>query len=328
MKYSFSQAKQKLASYAGAYESLDLDDAVNTAMEELSKSEIWNQQTQLASLTSYNEFFAIPQEWNHIIRAAINNTPVSIHRTDYEFLFSGPGNLDAVPAGYAPINGLQMLGTHFPTMYAPDRGVTLTAFSTEVPEGALIVRGKDANGDLVSVNVPINEWAGPTDIDNQDAAAVEATTLELYDITSVTMPQDVTKYVSLYGVSGDEFFFLSRMHPSIRIPEFTRYRLPGFCDTEGTSYDILCEVSRRFMPLVDDDDVVPFDSLFPIQYMMKSFQYLGSDEIEAGTKYHALAVQMLQAREAHDDTHQGLTVENPLYELTPGYASDYLYDNI
>jgi len=322
MKYTFSQAKQKLAPHAGAYGALDLNNAINVAMEELSKSEVWNQQTQLVTLTSVNEYFAIPQEYNLILRAAVNNVPVSLHRTDYEFLHSGPGNLDAVPAGYAPLNGIQALGTTFPTMYAPTGGMTLVAFSTEDPDGVLLVRGKDTNGDFISAEVPINSWTGPTDIDTQDVDEVTATTQTFYEITSVVMPQDSTAYITIYGIADDAFNFLSRMHPSIRVPEFTRYRLPGFSSDDDASYEILCEVERRFIPIVDDDDVVPFDSLFPVQYMMKSFQYFDSNEIDAGTKYHTLAMQMLQKREAHDDQFQGLVVENPLYALSPGHMSN------
>lgn len=328
MKYTFSQAKQKLSVYADAYSALDIDDAINVAMEELSKSAVWSQQTQLVKLTTVNEYFSIPQDFDHILRAAVNNTPVSIRRSDYEFINSGPGDLDQIPAGYAPLYGIQVLGTSFPTMYAPDRGMTLAAFSTESPSGYLTVRGKDVNGDLISENVPFNAWTGPSAIDDQDADTVLKTTSEFYEITSVVMPQDASAYVSLFGIADGEFYFLSRMHPQIRVPEFARYRMAGFSDEDDASYELLCEVNRRFMPLSDDDDVVPFDSLLPVQYMMKSMQYFSSNEIEAGTKYHTLAMQMMTKREDQSAHHQGITIENPLYSLTPGYASEGLYYNI
>lgn len=328
MKYTFSQAKQKLAPYAGAYAAMDLGDAINVAMEELSKSEVWNQQTQLATFTTVNEYFSIPQEFDHIIRAAVNNTPVSIRRTDYEFLHGGPGNLDSIPAGFAPANGLQVLGNSFPTMYAPDRGMALAAFSTSVPSGYLTVRGNDANGDVITASVPVNVWGAPSEITSIGPDTVSKTTEDFYSVSSVVLPQDAVSHITLVGVADGEFYFLSRMHPGLRVPEFARYRLPGFSDEKGASYEVMCEVSRRFIPLVDDDDVVPFDSLLPVQYMMKSLQYLETNEVDAGMKYHTLAMEMMGKREAQSDKAQGLVVENQVYSSSPGYMSNYDFNNL
>ena len=326
MRYTFGQAKQALAQHMSAFGLVDQAATLNQAIDELSRSRVWQRLRKVVRLTVTDQYFSLPQDCGSILRAAIDSVPVSIRSTEYEFLHSGPGDLDFAESGMAPLNGLQRLGV-FPTMYDMPDILPLAAFTTGTPPvAALKVRGKNGDGDRVVVNVPITQWTGVDDVDTLDVATVDKTAVSIAEIDSVTVPSDAESYISLLAV-GDEFSSISRMHPKTTIPEFTRYRLPGFYNKTDMSYKVLAEVSLRFMQLVDDDDVVPFDSLMPIQLMLQSMFSLASGEIKAATEFRSNAEGLLIRREENELERQTCIVINPLYDGSIGQASDN-YANI
>jgi hypothetical protein len=326
MRYTYGQAKQALARFASGYGLMDVGAAVNTAMDELSRSRTWARLRKTVRLDVGSEYFALPQDCGALIRAAVDRTPVTVRGTEYEFLHSGPGDLDFTEAGWAPLNGVQRVGV-FPTMYGLSDIMSLAAFSTAAPTGPLRVRGRDVNGDKIAVTVPVNVWTGPDDVVDPDT--VSKTTEEFADIDSVTLPSDASGYITLSAINADgDVYVLSRMHPKIVIPEFTRYRLPGF-DTVTTDkvYRILAEVALRFIPLVDDDEVVPFDSLLPVQFMMQSVASMEAGEIKTADEYRQRAEVLLVRREESELEKQTLHVVNMLYDDSVGEMSNR-YDNI
>lgn len=324
MRYTFGQAKQYLARYASGYGLTDLGATINTALDELSRSRNFQRLRKVMRFTATSESFALPQDCGALYRAAIDGTPVSIRGTDYEFLHAGPGDLDFATAGFAPQYGIQRLGV-YPTMGDPDGVVPLAAFSVTPPPGAVIrVVGKDANGDRIAENVPVTAWSGPEDADTLDPAAVAHTTNSFGEITNIVLPADAAAYISLYGVDedGGELQFLSRMHPKQRVPEFTRYRLPGFSATVGDTYQLLAEVAVKFVPLVEDEDVIPFDTLLPVQFMMQSMWAMDAGEVKTADEYRQRAELLLLRGEETELERQTLVVLNPMYDGSPGQMSN------
>jgi len=326
MRYTFGQAKQALARFASGYGLMDVGSSVNTAMDELSRSRTWTRLRKTVRLDVGSEYFALPQDCGSLIRAAVDRTPVTMRGTEYEFLHSGPGDLDFAEAGWAPLHGIQRVGV-YPTMYGLADIMPLAAFSTVAVSGPLRVRGRDANGDKIAEDVPVNVWTGP-DAD-VDPATASHTTNEFADIDSVTLPSDATAYITLSAFSTDgDVYVLSRMHPKVVIPEFTRYRLPGFNTSEdGKVYRVLAEVALRSIPLVDDDEVVPFDSLLPVQYMMQAMTAMEAGEVKTADDYRQRAEVLLIRREETELEKQTLHVVNMLYDGSPGDMSNR-YENI
>lgn len=323
MLTTFGQAKRALARYADAYQLSDIGAAVNAAVDELAASRNWQLMRKVRRFTATGEFFAIPQDCESVLRVAVDGTPVSMRGTDYEFLHSGPGDLDDIPAGYAPANGIQDLG-YYATMYDFPAGASLVAFCTEAvpPAGALKVKGLDANGDIVSGTVPVQHW----DSDIDDVTLTVTPLAGVAQIDRVILPDDVVGYVSMYALLDGVCTFVSRMHPSVRIPEFRRYRMAGFSSDTDASYRILAEVRLRAMPLVDDDDVLPFDSLLPVQYMMTSIWNMNSGEVKTADDYRQRALALLAAREDVSQERQGLVVLNTLFEGSLGEASENFFN--
>jgi len=261
------------------------------------------------------------------MRCAVDGTPVSIRGTDYEFLHSGPGDLDSAPEGYAPANGVQDLGA-FATMYDMPAGASLVCFGVPaMASGYIRVAGRSSDDDLVAVDVPYQEWTGPTDIDAGITLTVSPVA-GLAAIDRVVLPGDAAGYISLYAVLDGEYTFLSRMHPSVQVPEFHRYRLPGFSatsdvDADGTvGYNILAEVRLRALPMVDDNDALPFDSLLPVQYMLMSMSSMNAGETKTAGEYRQAALGLLAVREDTKTERQGLLVINSLYDNSLGEASE------
>jgi len=321
MRYTFGQAKRLLAPYASAIGMLDVGAAVNTAIDELSRTRTWARMRKLVRFTIDGENFALPQDCGAIIRAAVDYVPVSVRSTEYEFLSSGPGDLDQfAETGYAPMHGIQRTGV-YPTAYSPAAALPLAAFATAAPTGPLRVRGMNADGEKIVATVPVNVWTGYDDADTVDLDAISKTAWSFLEIDSVTVPDDGSAYISLFSV-GDSLAALARFHPKVAIPEFTRYRMPGFSGTAGTTYRMLAEVHQKVLPLVDDDEVVPFDSLLPVQYMMTAITKMEAGEVETADKYRERAALMLVGREENELERQAPIVVNKLLEFSSGSVSD------
>lgn len=327
VRHTFGQAKQALARFASGYALLDIGSAINTAMDELSQDKrVFSKLRKVMRLNVGSEYFALPQGCGNLIRAAIDGTPVTLQGPEYEFLHSGPGDLDFVDPGWAPLHGIQRVGV-FPTMYALTEVMPLAAVSTAVPAGPLRVRGLDVNGERISETVTVTPV---TSLDDELAPEdVTWTTKEFASIESVTVPSDASAYLRLVSVSGGgDIYTLSRMHPKVAIPEFTRYRLPGFSPhTTNKTYRVLAEVALQFIPLVDDDEVIPFDSLLPVQYMMQAMASMEAGEVKTADEYRQRAEVLLLRREESELEKQTLHVVNMLYDGSPGEMTDR-YNNI
>lgn len=322
MTYTFAEAKQRLARYASSYGLGDVSVALNEALDELSRTRSWQRLRRIARITVSGEYFALPQDCGQIRRAAIDGSPVQIVGADHEFISSGPGDFDYLSRGLAPLFGLQRVGI-YPTMFALTEASTLAAFSTTPPTGEIKAKIRNADGDTVIVTVPCTAWAGTADAASLDAATVSASTVEATEILGITLPADASDYISLYGVASGALTFLSRMHPKIRVPEFTRYRIPGFSDRADASHSILVECGLQPLPLSDDNEPVPFDSLRPLQYMLQSIWYAESSELEQAAKFRAVAEASLLRREDTENERQTILFINPLYDGSNGEVSNY-----
>lgn len=326
---TFAQAKTALSRSMGAAGLADPAASINEACEELAGTGNWRELKRTVRLTALGEWFALPQEYDSIIRAAVDGTPVRVHGSEIEFLMSGPGDYDLKAAGLAPLDGIQDCGLA-PVMYQPGEAMAVAFFSASPPTGHVRVVGANADGDIVSELVQVNTWTGPEDIDTMVPADVTYKTAdsELVRIDRIVLPNDVAAYVSCYGVTDDDFQFLARMHPSVRVPQFKRFRMPGFSDADDASYRVLVQARVRFLPLIEDDDVLPFDSVAPVRYMIRALLKADADDVKGSEEFRALAEASLLRRENAQEQRQGVTVFNARYDGSPGQASNELYYNV
>lgn len=334
MPQTFGQAKRLLSKFASSYDLGDIGAAVNTAIDELATSKNWQRLRKVRRFTTLGEYFPLPQDCASLIRACVDGKPVTLHGSDYEFLSSGPGDLDYVPAGYAPLHGIQDLGM-FPTMYdiTTAAGVKLCAFGADDLSGeAIRVRGTDPQGTVVAADITYKTWEDvELGIDGESAVAVAAATDSdglFCSIERLTLPEGASSYISLYALADGEFYFLAYMHPLEKVPEFRRYRIPGFSSTADASYRVLAEVQLKAVPLVNDWDPLPFDSLIPVQYMLQSMWYMNSGEVKAADEYRQRAMASLAVREEAQQERQGVVVINTQYSDSLGDLGATVWQNI
>lgn len=317
MTVTFGEAKRRLAAFASAFGG-GVGNVINEAVEELAKTESWAELTRVVRVTVSGEYFSLPQDCGRIIRASGDVRPVRIVGSDVEFLGGGPGNYDNLSRGLAPLYGIQALGV-FPTQYQVAAPSRLCAFSTEPPSGDIRARIRTADGDLADVTVPCTTWSGTADADTVVVAGISATAVDAYDVVSVTLPTDAEAYVSLYAIADSALRFLSRMHPRVRIPRFHRYRVPGAGADDEIS--LLLEVGVDPVPLVEDDEPLPFPSLRPVQFMIQSMRLADSGEVDESLKWQRMAEMAMMRREDVDRRRQGLRILNPLEDGSNGAVS-------
>lgn len=320
MTYTLRDAKEKLARFAGAYGLSDISHVINEALDTLSQTKSWQSMRKVMRFTVDGEFFSLPQDCGRIIRCAVDGTPLQVRGQDFEFLSAGTGDFD-----YFEGTGLGILMAKregvYPTMYnLPEGGGRLAAFSATPPTaGSVKAKIRTDDGEIVTVDIPCRSGLA----EDGDPASVDpthVTALTAVEILGITIPSDAGAYINLYSTDGVEFAFLSHMHPKIRVPEFTRYRLPGF-ETTVTEYRLLVECGLRFLPLVDDDEPIPLNSIRPLQYMLQSFFAMDSGEVRTADEYRARAEAELTRREETENEKQGINIINNLYSGSNGEAS-------
>jgi hypothetical protein len=129
-----------------------------------------------------------------------------------------------------------------------------------------------------------------------------------------------TDYTNLYALDADgSRTRIAQYHPAVSAPRFHRYEIQNMAPHGGV--DLLVEVRLDPLPLVHDTDIVPFDSLEPIEWMMQASWYTKSGEIDAAQKMHALATNWLRAREITEATVQTPVIVNSLFPGSPGEVS-------
>ena len=334
MLYTFGQAKKKLMSSTHAYvvgahrgnEVADLADAINDAIQALAGMSGWDCLRKVVRIATASPVFALPQGCAGLVRACVAGRPVTVRGQDFEFLHSGPGDLRSPPHGYQTIPGHMILdrGTR-PIEVVPPPCSSLVAYSAEEGQPDLVVKYVDPSGDVRTSSLPVTA-GGIEDavLCAQNAQTQGAPDIVVGAILSVNVSDSASARPSLAAVYPDGTpVRLATYAPQVSVPSFHIYEVHGsYCGCPcGGSYDILAEVRLEPLPLVEDTDVVPFDSLEPIEWMIHARWLTKAGEIDSAQKYQALAANWLKAREATDRSVQTSVVFNNLFSMSLGEPS-------
>lgn len=325
MRYTLKQAEAALTQYSNAYGVTNVRDAINRAIAALAQMANWQCLRKVLRFSSVGPCFTLPQGYTGLVRACVNGRPTTVRGQDFSFVQSGPGDLMNPPVGFDPVEpgDLRDIGS-FPTYVAPPAPCRLFAFTDVkgdssdgfVPsEPSLFVRGVDPTGRAVSAYVPMQQapvydpstGALVSGVDPCDAV-VDDTVFST--ITDVVVGEDATGYVTLYAEDYETSrrYMVSLYHPDVKAPSFRQYRIMGRRDDEPV--EVLAEVRIDPLPLIRDTDVVPIDTLEPIEWMIMADWKLKSSEIDAAQKYQALAASWMKSKEVADDTVQTAVVVN------------------
>jgi hypothetical protein len=326
MYHTLAQAEEKLARFADGG-ACDVRAAINDALEQLANIEAWRCLRRIVRLTVEHDVLPLPQSIDALLRVSVSGKPSHVFGSDYQFLQNGPGDLDSELN--ADGVGFSDYGAGHCTMFdiVPDDPAVPVMFAgsqSDVAKAATI-HGLDASGQSTRLTVPLRKWAGSPGVADFDPAAV--TGVRLKQIDGVVLPSGLRGYATLYGSGASAVRFLAKYHPDVIVPEFRRYRVNWTVDsTEPVS--VLAEVRLRFLPLVAATDIVPFDSLAAVQFMMQAVKEINAGNLQAGVAFQTLAVARLEEREAAQVTTQGIKVENVLHDLSMGAATGLATHNL
>lgn len=321
MQYTLGQACRKLSTTSTAYGATDTREAINDAVQALAGLSGWECLRKVVRIVSAQPAFALPLGCAGLVRACVAGRPVSVRGQDFEFLHSGPGDLRNPPPGFFPLPASGIVDRGYsPLMFDPVPPFRLFAVSSgDDPAPELAVKAVLADGEIRTLYVPVlpaSESSSDTDPDE-----VEPVSAQIVEVLGVTVDVGcATSYVNLFAVGADgSRLRVAQYHPAVPAPRFRRYEIQGVPPRVPT--DILAEVRLEPLPLVEESDILPFDSLEPVEWMMQASWYAKSGEIEAAQKMHALATGWLKARETANDTVQTPVVANSLFMGSAGEVS-------
>lgn len=327
MRYTLEQACERLSNYQHAYGVTDVKTAINGAIQALSGLNGWECLRRVVRFASAGPVFALPQGCAGLVRACINGRPATMRGQDFQFLQSGPGDVMAQPPrGFVPVlsRNIESEGEK-PVIFEPIGPFRLVAFADATPEPAISVKGLDRTGRIVKCRLPMHGYAeyDPVSGDLTSGSEPEDTepdSPELVQILEVALDKCATKYAALFARCEDgSTVRLAVYHPAVRAPCFQHYRVSGY--PPDMPVEILAEVRIDPLPLIEDDDVLPFSSLEPIEYMILYNWKMQSSEIDAARKYKEEAAAWMKSQELAADAVQTQLVVNGVVAGSMGEVS-------
>jgi hypothetical protein len=318
MLFTMRQAERQLMRYSRLGPTAARD-AILDAVEALAATRYWDRMRQTIRFTTTGGGrFALPQEFDAIVRAAVDGTPAPVRGTEFNFLYGGPGDLDELPTGFKSYTGLIDEGFHTPLTLTPDTDYRLAASMTTA-DPSLTVKVFFVSGDTLSL--PILAHDDVEDAADWDAISA-ATALGTYgEVQKVVLRSDnwPSGWVNLWAGEADdtpELCRISRFHSSSKVPQLRHYLIPG-ADPD-LSYAVLAEVRPALLRATGDDDVVPIPSLMPVQYMMQAHCKFDEGEMDTGQKYYELAVGSLMQIDEASSNKQTVVIFNRSQDDSPG----------
>lgn len=310
MRYTLDQACERLANYSHAYGVTNVRESINSAIQALAGLNGWECLRRVVRFSSAGPAFALPQGCAGLVRACVNGRPATMRGQDFRFLQSGPGDEFSRPStGFSLVapNNIESVG-YYPLIFNPVNPFCLAAFSDGGDEPPIVVKGYDTSGKAVRVVLPMSRFA---QYDNSGALAsgcepedAPFSDVVLSRVESVVVDKCASKYITLYAkdTKTGDVIKTAYYHPSVRVPLFKHYQIRGIAP--GQPVEILAEVRVDPLPLIDDTDVLPFDGIEPIEYMILYAWKMQSSEIDAARKYKEEAASWLRAQEITENTVQ------------------------
>lgn len=333
MFYTLADAIEDLKGSRDVYTSADLTVLINKAIRALSRMKGWQCLRKVLRFISDGPRFALPQGCSGLVRACVNGNPATVRGQDFRFVHSGPGDTDVMtvrrpPPGFTPIRNVNSLGLS-PVVVEPPSPFRLFAVADDAPAGssapppALSVRGMSPDGRVVRVVLAALPSASSADVSAEvPNSVVMESVIEVsvgHDESGSFVPGATSdRYATLYAedVATSVRYPLAALHPRVPAPYFHRYSIsmPG----PPRPIELLTEVRIDPLPLVNDTDVLPFESLEPVEWMIRSDWEMRSGEVSKAEKYRNDAAAWLQAQEITAETAQRSVIVNSVYAGSPG----------
>lgn len=332
MRLTLKEAKEELVDSSGAYASTDIVRSINKAIRALAGMKGWQCLRRSVRFFSVGPCFTLPQGCAGLVRVCVNGRPTTVRGQDFRFLQSGPGDILSsfrVPDGFTTVSNVIELG-RTAIMTEPPNEFKVFAYKDDPSKVAkLTIHGVDASGrrtSLVIADGDMLEWpvydSSGTKTSGTEPGEATPCDVPFMEITSVVVDDTSTTNVTLYAsdlAMPDDRFPISQYDYRVKVPTFVRYELPDV--RVGQPVELLAEVRIDPLPLVEDSDVLPFDSVEPVEYMIRAEWAMRSGEASQADKYRTAAANWLLSQEITEDTKQTQFLINSVMAGSPGEIS-------
>lgn len=341
MQITLGQACEELAQAGHAYGGDDMKKLINRAIQALSKMSGWECLRKVLRFSSVGPEFVLPQGCAGLVRACVNGRPVTMRGQDFRFLRSGLNDTRRPPSGFTIVPQGNIIDLGFkPVMKEPLAPFRVFAFADGIPvkdkgggyiftdpQPRVTIRGIAPNGADTSVMVlpfrtPFYSDETGDLLAGTPLSSVTASGPVLQVVSEVTVDKAASRHFTLYAQdeSSGANYPIGVYNPKVLAPMFRHYEIQGIPRTAPV--ELIVEARVDPLPLVDDTDVLPFDTIEPIEWMIQSFWQVRAGELSRAETLRAQAAQWLKALETTNDTIQTELVINSRYEGSPGEISD------
>lgn len=327
--FTLAEARAQLGKFVdnGTCSTSVIDSRINEAVQRLIiKKEVQDSPrlNYLVRLKVLSSEFALPRGVEKIMAVNVNGTPGHVFNKMYQFLSSGPGDLDNY-AGYMDhcarhIMDLGEFPYQFPVpVSSAGAYYNLVAFSTSLETTKLKIWGYDSKANEVVEELQINPFTGGVKGSISGSFGSDGSntlsTNKFKDITRIAKSQ--TKgAVTLYAVdpATNEMWFIAEYHAKETIPMFRRYRVTnkdrrsGVANDERTDTCILAMVKLGHVELSEDDDLVPIDNISALKLMLIAIKFENDGDLNKSVAFEANAVRVLEDVNDHHKMAQGTPI--------------------
>lgn len=325
MLFTLAEARSQLGRFVdqGSCKTSVANQRINEAVSRIMDMADWQCLRKVVRIWTPNRIFSLPSSVEKILWAAVDGCASRIYDQPYQFLASGPGDIDN-------LNCIEMnvidKGDGWPVMYdIPDSytlndvdytpsALPLLVRSTSADDTSLklTVIGYNAKGEEISEEVAIQQWDQGVEgqLTGLLTAGVELSSTSFTEITRVLKPA-TTGHISMYAVDpATSFFsFLAKYRPAETIPSFRRYGLTANpVSTDDTTTYVLAIVKFRAVPLADDTDIVPIDSMQALKLMIMAIREENSGNLQGAFGFEAQAKRLMEEREMGSKATRGTSI--------------------
>jgi len=324
MLFTLAEARSQLGKYvdSGSCNAAVIDRRIQEALERLMDMEDWECARRLVRVQVQDHHFTLPQNVEKILFADVDGTNVRVFSQPYQFLSSGPGDLDYGYSGL--LKNILDKGDHWPTQF--DIPATYTLGETEYTVTGMHLVARSANladvgkevtvfgfnelGEEVRETLTIRQWYQGVE------GAFEGLMHPSSQYGSATAFKEVsrivkvatTDYVTIMAFDPDTNFttFLAKMLPAAGVPTFRRYSILNASTTVYNS--VLALVKLRAVAPGDDQGVLPIDSIQALKLTIMSLREENAGNLAAAVAFEQQAKRVMDDRQKSSTMTKGTSI--------------------
>jgi hypothetical protein len=330
MLYTLADAREKVKAFVdgGSCSNTTIDARINEAIERLATQEAWDCMSVNSRIGVCNACFPLPYRAESILACDIDGTPAQVRGRYYQFLSSGPGDLD-YRGGASVYRDLVDMGDQHAVMYDlphiyentvdsvttdvdATAGLKVAAFCTDTvdvgttlkiygyKDGARLVRTGSAEGEDITVKRWSGGEVGSLAVGVVDGEWIDNVSLSTNAFTDISRVVKATTAGSIYLYAIDEstnrMFFLAAYEPRQTIAQFRRYRITNKSANVDVSH-VYALLKLRVVPLANADDILPIDSMQAVKLMVMAISEENKMNLPMAQALEEKAIAVLAKKE-------------------------------